>query len=97
MTNPAFIVRQGAEFLRRDALRYLPGGPDERFRYAVAASWVQCADDMELRGARVVPFVGQTHVDPDANMIVDGAGFGNTLWLMIFYAADAYVKDNDGQ
>lgn len=91
--NAPFIVRQAADKLRREALRYLPGGPEERFRNDVAAAWIQCAIDMELHGAQVVPFIGLTHVDPDAKMVVDASGRGNTLWLMIFYAAYAYLKD----
>lgn len=91
--NAAFVVRRAAEKLRREALHYLPGGPDERFRNDIAASWDQCASEMELWGARVVPFIGQTHVDPNAKMIVNAAGAGNALWLMIFYAAYAYLGD----
>lgn len=91
--NAAFIIRQAAEKLRIDALHYMPGGPDERFRNDIAGSWEACANDMELYGARVVPFIGQTHVDPNAKMIVDGSGRGSTLWLMIFYAAHAYLGD----
>ncbi len=94
--NAPFTVRRAVAMLRQDALRYLPGGHDEAWRNAVAAAWDVIADEMELYGARVVPFIGQRGMDPDAvTIIAGGTGYGNTVWTATYAAACAYIgKDH---
>lgn len=84
---------------------YWPAPPDDVYitsmhplvALAVAASWDECASQMELNGAREVPFIGRQGVDPGATIVVNAGGIGNLLWTAIVAAARVYLgEEPDG-
>jgi hypothetical protein len=60
---------------------------------AVADAWDECASQMDLNGAREVPFISRHGVDPGATLVVNAGGIGNLLWTAIVKAARVYIGE----